>query len=194
MQFKINEVQFKVSFSFFAIFLLIIPTGNARICFYSLFASLYHEVIHIIFIYLFGSELRSFSLSLFGANIIKNESIHITKIKEAVINISAPLVNVITGLLFFNISKDFSLVNIVIGIFNILPFYNFDGGRFLENVLLCVLSEKHTKLIIMMLSIFVTFVFTMLSFLIIVNGRNNYSLLILSLFMIFSVITNIIRN
>lgn len=194
MQFKIKNVSVKISFSFFAVFLLMIIAGDLKICVYSLAASLLHEMVHIIFMYIFGSSLRSFTLSLFGANIVKDECNNISAWKEGIINISAPVFNIIFGVVFLYIKKEWAIINFVIGIFNILPFKDFDGGKFIECIFSYKLSEKNIKSLIDVLSLVVVVLFGVVVFTSIKKSGNYYSILILYFFMVTPVVTGLFKR
>ena len=69
MLFKIKFVRVKISFSFFALVLLMLSFDNSSILLVSLISSLFHELIHIVFIFLFGGKISELSLSLLGGKI-----------------------------------------------------------------------------------------------------------------------------
>ena len=130
MHFNIKSVRVKISFTFIALILLAVCFDDSEIMLMSLFCSLFHEFVHIIYIFLCGGEISEFSLSLFGGKIQRKQNHRLSNLKEAIISLSAPVLNVFTGALL--LLYDYKLcgyVNLVIGLFNILPFYDFDGGR-----------------------------------------------------------------
>ena len=69
MRFKIKNTDVKISFSFFAVFLLSLVSDTFNIYLFSFIASLIHEFVHVVFILLFGAKISTFSLTLFGGNI-----------------------------------------------------------------------------------------------------------------------------
>ena len=183
-----------MSFSFFAVFLLSLVSDTFDIYLFSFIASLVHELVHIVFILLFGAHISKFSLTLFGGNIKRNTTKIIANPKEAVISFSAPVTNIVIGvvsLLFTREASIFGIVNLFIGVFNILPFYSFDGGRGLYYLITIKFSDNVANVILNITSITVTVVFSFISVFSFINYNKNYLLLILCVYMIFSIIVGL---
>lgn len=195
MLFKIKNTEVKVSFTFFAVLLLFILIDKAQIYFLSLIASALHETVHIIFILLFGGTIKKLSFNFFGGE-IERGVIRFSNIKEAVINISAPVLNIIIGSMLLIIYPDslFGLLNLFLGIFNILPFHSFDGGRALSEFLLIKFTEKTAKAVLTSLSVFVTIVFSFFSVVIFFNYNKNFMLVSMSVFLILSIFSDLIKT
>lgn len=193
MEFNIKSLKVKISFTFLSLFLIVFTNENYNIFIYSLVASLFHECVHIAFILSFKGEIDEIILSVFGGNIKRNSNIILSNKKEILISVSAPLSNIFFGiiLLFFDIDKYFAYINIIMGFFNLLPFYSFDGGRALKLFLSDKLRKQLIEITVLITSIIITVFFTVLSVYLFFNQNNNYSLLIIDIFMILSVILNI---
>ncbi len=197
MRFKIKNTEVKISFSFFAVFLLSLVSDTFNFYLYSFIASLVHEFIHVAFILLFNAQITEFSLTLFGGNIKRNTTKFISNTKEAVISFSAPVTNIVIGVVSLFIIRKLSLfgiVNLFIGIFNILPFYSFDGGRGLYYLLTIKLSENTANIILNFTSIIITVIFSFISVFTFVNYNRNLFLLFISVYMIFSIIVGLKRT
>ncbi len=191
MQFKVKEISVKVSFSFLALILYFIVTDNIRIYLITLFSAIVHESVHIIVIYLFKGNIKSIVFSASGGNIGRETSLDFSFLKEAMVNVSAPVINIILGIVFCywgSALKDFSIVNFMLGAFNLLPFHSFDGGRFLENILMYFFDYKKVKVVTDSISVLVAVFFTIVSILIFVKYEKNYFLILFSLYMILSII------
>lgn len=194
MQFRIKHTQIYISFTFLALLILFLSIGELNFCILSLSASLIHEFIHLFFIILFSGKISKINLSLFGADIVRHTQHSLTNVKEAVISFSAPVMNILIGIIIFWLNgffTRFSVVNLTIGVFNILPFFNFDGGRGLKYLLSCRLSERVCDYIIIFLSVGVTIIFSFLSVYIFFNSSKNFILIFLSIYMIFSIIMSV---
>ncbi len=194
MRFKVKNTNVKISFSFFAVFLLSLVSDTFNIYLFSFIVSLVHEFVHIVFILLFDGQISEFSLTLFGGNIKRNTTKIISNTKEAIISFSAPVTNIVIGVVSLFIPRKtslFAIVNLFIGIFNILPFYNFDGGRGLYYLLSIKLSDNATNTILNFTSILVTIAFSFISVFTFINYNKNYLLLILSVYMILSIIVSL---
>jgi Zn-dependent protease len=104
---------------------------------------LIHEMGHLFGMRLFGyKNVQMFFIPFFGAA-VSGEKRDVAAYKEAIVSLLGPVPGVIIGcvlLVMFAASgrKDYlSLANmfLFINVFNLLPFYPLDGGRFLHTVL-----------------------------------------------------------
>lgn len=191
MQFKVKNVSVKVSFSFLALILLLLVTGRLNLYLITILCATIHEVTHIVFIYLFSGKISSVTLSLFGGDIKRESTFVINSYKEAIVSISAPLVNLLLSLIFYLLGDNFLLIsqiNFILGFINILPFFTFDGGRFLEYMLLILFSDGKTDKILTVISICTTAVFCIASAFLFIYGIKNYFTLLFSLYMIVSLL------
>ncbi len=191
MQFKIKNISVKISFSFLALILYFIITDNIKIYLITLLCATLHEYVHIFTIYLFKGNINSVNITLLGGNIKRDSSGLNSNLQEAIVNISAPLFNVFSGLIASILPYDFkcfSEVSLTIGLFNLLPFFDFDGGHFLYNILLHYTSERKTHTITKVISVIVALAFSAVSIHIFVFNKKNFFLLIFSLYMLFIII------
>ncbi len=191
MKFKIKDTEVAISFTFFGIILIFLTVGQLKICLYSLIASLIHEFIHIFFILIFKGKITRLKLSCFGADIKRAGEFNLSNPKEAIISFSAPLVNLIIAFVSYYLNDaftDFTRVNLVIGVFNLLPFFSFDGGRGLKYLLEINLSKKTTYYILNILSVIVTALFSFISVYIFFHKYRNVMLIFLSVYMLVSLI------
>lgn len=187
MHFKIKNTDFKISFTFFALILIFTACDKIYIFLPVILFSLFHESVHLLFLCVFCSPPKKITLSLFGADMQRRENSSASLAQEFIINISAPLANIILGIVFAIISKqtklelsEFSQMNFVLGIFNLLPFYNLDGGNALKNILLMKIGEDTSEKILTVTSVIVTVLFSILSVYVFFYEQQNYMLLILS--------------
>ena len=190
MEFKIKNTSVKLSFSFVALVLLFIIGEKSSLYYITFLNAFIHELIHIFFIIIFKGEIKEFKISVFGGEIKRNDINH-NNIHNAITYISAPLFNIILGSIFLLVTKhksNFVISNLTLGVFNILPFYSFDGGCFLKSVLLCFFSENKTEKVIKAISIIVAIVITSTSIFVIFYSKEGTFLIIFSLYMIFALI------
>lgn len=131
MKIRINNFYITLKVSFILIFLLMIALGYIEQFFIIYFFIVIHEVIHILTARIWGRTCRGIIIMPMGlcADIDQIENTRLSK--RNVIILSAPLFNVLIGIVFKN--SFIGKANIVIGIFNLIPIYPLDGARFLQN-------------------------------------------------------------
>lgn len=198
MQFKIMNTEFKISFTFLALILIVILQNFEKKIIITLIFAVAHEMIHLILIYLFSVAPKRVSLNLFGADILRDSGCNNSLNAEILINISAPLFNLLICILCYSISvfnqsnkdvfNNIADCNFVLGVFNLIPFYNFDGGNALNAFLLKYINVKTACYVITIISVAVTLIFSILSIYIFLNYQHNMTLIFISLYMIFCII------
>lgn len=198
MQFKIKSTTYKISFSFLALILFALTTDKTKTVITLLMFAVVHELVHLIFIYRFSVAPKEVAFTLFGANIKRAVTATNNLNSEIIINASAPVFNILTGAFFYLLSKYFSnyeivlteiaSVNSVLGFFNLIPFYTFDGGNALKYILLKYFSDKTTEQVLTYVSLVVTVVFSFVSIHIFLNYQHNFSLFIMCIYMFLSII------
>jgi Zn-dependent protease len=193
VKFKIRGTEFTLSFTFLALFLILACVGEVKLCLFSFISSLLHETVHIAFILILGGNVKAVTLTAFGANIVRGEK-SVSSLKEALISLSAPVFNLILGGLFYKTLPLFSLVNSGIGLFNLLPFYDFDGGRGLSFLLESIVESYKINRLLDVTAVLVTFLFTFISVYFCFKFKMNLTLVLLSVYMIFKLFVRLKPN
>ena len=73
------------------------------------------------------------------------------ELKKIIVAIAGPLINLIIAIIFYNfnllpnIREKIVYVNLLIGIFNLIPIYPLDGGRILKGILHIILGKWKAK-------------------------------------------------
>ena len=192
MQFKIKSTRIELSFTFLALILLTTCFDKEGILLISLISSVIHELIHIAFIIALGGKISEISFSIFGGNIKRSKALRLTNLKEFFISISAPATNIIVGalLLFFNFEL-WGYINLIIGGFNILPFYDFDGGRGLFYLFSNYLNHASVNKILNITSVLSVILISTFTVAVFFNGETGISMLLLCVYMFFSLFKNL---
>lgn len=196
MRFKLNNTEIFISFSFLVVLLIIISLKNARFVLYALVFSLLHETGHLFFIKLFSAEVSAFNLTAFGAEIIKRSDLKINYIKEAAICFAGPAVNLIFFTLFTLINKynysavleTISYLNLSVALFNLLPFYCFDGGMILNCFLSLFFGKNSADKILLVFSYITAIPLIILSFMLLIRSRTSFAPCIASIYMMLTLI------
>ena len=95
-------------------------------------ALIIHEMGHILTAYIFGEKVSVFYILPFGFCCrLKNQS-KVKKENMMKILIAGPATSIIVAGLFVFWTKEFALVNLLLGVFNLLPVGKLDGGRIID--------------------------------------------------------------
>lgn len=129
MIFHIKKLYICISWYFFIMMAWVILTNKSDTFLLCLCALIIHEMGHIVMIYVLKEKINIFYILPFGfccrlknQNKISNESM----IK---ILLAGPATSILVAGVFILWTKEFATANFIIGIFNLLPVWNLDGGR-----------------------------------------------------------------
>lgn len=105
----------------------------------ALAASLLHETGHLAMMLLLGSPPRKIECRLIGFQ-IENHTMTFNYTQDMLVSLAGAAVNILTFFVcfFFTRYTTFALVNLCIGVLNLLPVHPLDGSR----VLYCLLCRK----------------------------------------------------
>ena len=188
MSFFIKDTEIKIGFLFAA-------SVAALLCFdvgpqvqLSVLSGILHEGGHVFSLLLLGERPQKICFGLFGLTVLRRNDIKLNYKNEIITAFCGPFVNIaicVCALLFYLNYRDnqalFSVVaiNAALALFNLLPVSGLDGGRILE----CVLFEK-SEIILCVTSLVVLIPLTVAGFLTLVKSRYNFSLLLLSVYLL----------
>ncbi len=139
---KKTSLKIKMSFSG-AVMVLALFLTHSYISVAALLAAALHEMGHIIAAKLCGVPLEELKLGIFGASLTSKSMLCSYK-KEIILCLAGPLVNLLSVFIIFpfcrsesGFSSLFISASLFLGVLNLLPIYEFDGGR----IVFCVLSS-----------------------------------------------------
>ena len=149
-----------VSSGFCFLLALLIYLDTSGIVLLSLLACTLHEFGHWAALHHMGNGVRCFSLTLFGAKIEPRESMGF--LQEFAAAAAGPAVNLVLAVIFSRLpgGSAFTGVNLALGVFNLLPVGELDGGRMLRCMLFLCMPEEPAGMILRCLE----FCFTALFF------------------------------
>ena len=132
MKIKINSIKINIKISFFVLTLLMIALRNLEQFFIAYIFMIVHELIHIVISKEYGCKISSINVMPIGlsADIYGLEDISLWQ--RIIVVISAPIFNIIIGLIFIN--SYIGLINLCIGVFNLLPIYPLDGSKLMNYI------------------------------------------------------------
>jgi len=195
MSFKIKNTEIKISFTFFALILIFISVNNFKMYFLTLIFGLIHELVHLFFIYRLSLPPKKITFTLFGANITRNSNTSLKSLDEFIINISAPLFNIFIGIIIqltinnkTENTENIITINLLLGFFNLMPYYNFDGGNALRCLLLLKTDKEFTEQVLTITSICVTVVFAILTFIVFTKYKYNFSFAVITIYFLLNLV------
>ncbi len=146
------HIKFDSKVIIFVLFFLVL--GFEKIYLLFLIFAIVHELSHMIIGIILGFHPSRICIMPFGAYMsfkidiksyntkIRNGSI--CSLKKMFVALAGPISNIILAIIFF-IKKDYiiiSYINILLGIFNLLPIYPLDGGRIIKQILIILLGRR----------------------------------------------------
>ncbi len=179
--FSLKGTKFYISFGFLFVITLMFIFDETASALISLTAFAVHEISHIIFILLFKGRVDYIKFSLLELN-ISTKVYALSKWERIVVSLAGAFGNFLMALIFFSINTSVSLINIAVGCFQLLPIIGFDGDNVLE---ILGLSSVIRKII----SFSIAFLFSLVGFYVLLHSTYNFSILALSLYMIFITLT-----
>ncbi len=175
MSIKIHIYLFLMAAYMFAI-------GKLEMFLYYYLFVILHEFSHIIMAILLNVDIAEITLLPIGVNATYKDSLEKNVYKEILISLAGPAASFLFAL--FLKDKTYVMMNIVIGIFNLIPIYPFDGGKIICGFLCIIFGDKRGKNI----SRYLTKVFLLLVLIIgmiIIMLFKNYYVLILMVYVIY---------
>ena len=195
MNIKILNYKIHIDFSFIFLVTLLFFINKSFFVVSGIFASLIHEIGHLILLKKsVNSKQLDIDLRFFKLNIIDPNRSNKTFFEDLKVLIAGPIFNFLTFILFiimFEISKNdklyfFALQNLILFIFNLLPVVPLDGGQILFILLLYKIDFVSSQKIITIISLILIYILSFIGFFIFLYSKYNVSILILSIYMIFS--------
>ncbi len=193
LRFKIGDCTVSVSASFFMLVTFILIISDSEIALISLFSSFLHESGHIIAMCLSGDEIRSLSFSATGIRLDKDMEKAVSYNSEILISLAGVGVNALISLIFYFcylytgelLFRNISLVNLLMGLFNLLPTEALDGARALYYSLLKYTSQEKADKTVVCTSVMTVIFLIIVAIILGLYGGTNFSLIIVIIYLMF---------
>ena len=131
---RLGKIRLVFEFGFFvtaAVFCLLDDFGIAMT---ALCACMIHETGHIIAAVICNVKIERITFSFSGIKMLSESKVTAIS-KDIFILLSGPLINLLTAYFYFHTGNYFPFsVNLILGIFNLLPFTSLDGGVILKKL------------------------------------------------------------
>ncbi|MEF9983282.1 MAG: site-2 protease family protein [Oscillospiraceae bacterium] len=184
MDFSINKMKFHLSFLFPALIGFFVISDHIGLVPILLVSVAIHELAHICILYLLKNKIVKISFTALGIS-IKADTYFKKWWYEIILHFAGPFANLTLGIIFFLNGNHiiFALVNIVMGLFNLLPIGNLDGGNILKVLLRVYFFEKQDK-IKQIINYIICIPMLLIGIIVFVEQKGNFTLIFLAISMI----------
>ncbi len=187
MSLRLNSFVISVSYPAVALIALIIISNRYTGYLLCLSAVIIHESGHLLFMFLFGLRPNTLDVRLFNITILLDKRYRISALRDCIIIIAGPVLNITMFLAFYAVYRDFAYVNLYIGLFNFLPASNLDGGQLMFLCLSSKFTYNKSVFISDITTLIISFVIFFFGILILFDSYFNFSLLFIGLYLFLSV-------
>lgn len=197
MKFKLLNTEIYISFLFVAVITVMLATDKTGLALPVILAVAIHEVGHLFAMWLLESAPKS--IRLIPASVQITRSINGKYKNDILIAVSGPVVNLVlfvTLYLNFLVFKNetvlyYSLINLIVGVFNLLPVTGLDGGTALFSLLAKKFDINRALLVLRIITLILAFAVTFLAVTLTIRGQLNISVYIVAIYLFVSVIIKI---
>lgn len=188
MKFKLLGTQIYISFLFVAIIALMLATDRTGLLLPSLFAVTIHEVAHLFAMWLVDLAPKRIRLIPASVQIVRKFGVSFKN--EIFIALMGPVANLLLfAVLYFNflsfgnvMVQYYALINLVVGVFNLIPVVGLDGGTVLLELLSRKMDYSRATAILKIITLIVCVTCFVLAIFMFIKGKFNPSVLILAVY------------
>lgn len=195
MKLRMFSTEVTVSYTILCFFAISIILGEFSGFICCILAIIIHEAGHILFMCLFGYTPDKIKISLFEISISDKSRHKRTFLQNFLIIFFGPVANFICFILFYllylfsnTIFLPFAIANLSVGLFNFLPVLSLDGGQLLYSLLCRRISDKSAERVVDIVTFIFIFPLSALGFLLLFNSKYNFSLLLVCIYLVFSLV------
>lgn len=191
MRLKIFGIEIEITFFFVAIVFLVLISDKTGVGWMPLLSAFLHETGHLFAMKKQGCDINRIVLSPIGASIVRKDFPTSYK-SDRIVCFFGPLINLIlfiaclTVYNFFLNDKIllFALINLFMGLFNLLPIASFDGSGILKSLLYERMSADKAEVIRRRISISILLLLSIAGIIFFYKHHENPTLMITSLYML----------
>ncbi len=197
MRLKLFGTEIYVSFLFAALIALMLATDKTGLALPTLFAVVCHEIGHLFAMWLTDCSPKSIRLIPAGVQITRQTAKAYTN--DIIIALMGPAVNILLfSVLYINYRifgntavLYYSLINLIIGLFNLLPVTGLDGGTVLFSLVAKRGDINRAMLALRIVTITLGAAALFLAVTLVIRGNVNISAFIVAIYLLVSAIIKI---
>lgn len=196
MKLKLFGTEIYVSFFFAVVITAMLAVDRTGMVLPVIFAVFMHETGHLFAMWLLKCSPKQIRLVPASVQIVQK---FVAKPKnDIIIALSGPLANILLFILFYinyikfqNIfTLYYALINLLIGIFNLIPVTGLDGGTILFNLLIKRCSVDRAMLTVKIITLLIAVIILFFGVYLAFRGKANISLFIIGIYLL---VMNIIK-
>ncbi len=197
MRFKLLGTEIYISFLFASVITLMLLFDKTGLILPLLFAVFMHEIGHLFMMYIRSAAPKRIKLIPTSVQITKP---FISDYKnDIIISLSGPVVNILLFAVFYFNYKCYlntatlyiALLNLIIGVFNLLPIKGLDGGAIFYCVLCRYTNVNKAELILNLISFLSGLTLLLSAVVLTLRGKINISLYIMGVYLL---VTTLIKK
>ena len=183
MKFKVFGTEVYISFLFAAVLTVMLATDRTGLLLPALFAVFMHEMGHLFAMWVLECSPASVQIV---------RKMEVRQRNEIIIALCGPLVNIILfASLYINflcfkneMCLYYAVLNLIIGLFNLLPVSGLDGGTILFNIISRKKEMRTAQIVVRIITFIVALTAITLAVMLTVKGKINLSLYIMGIYFI----------
>lgn len=187
MSFELRGVRIEMGFPFAAVVTLMLLLDRSKTVLPALLCCTLHEVGHLACLLCFSSPPKAVVLGVFGMR-IERENNRLDYRREALCAAAGPVANFFCAALAFVLARfingiyRFALLNIGVGVFNLLPVEPMDGAGAVKSLLLLHCDEERTERVMNIMTAVLLLPLTVCGAWLLFKSGGNFTLLAVSVY------------
>ncbi len=186
MLLRINSFKFFISFPAVALVSIIVLSSVYTDYLLCLSAVIIHESGHLTTMILTGNIPEGVEIRAFEVKLLKRSRYNTSYLKDILIISSGPLINILISIIFNGINYKFAAINLFLGLFNLLPASNLDGGQLVFLILTGFINFEQASKAVDIITLIISFPVFFIGLIILFNSKYNFSILFIGLYLFLS--------
>lgn len=189
LSFCLGKTRIIFDFSFFAVICVVSMLKGTEVILLGLFACILHELGHVFVMSLYKAYPEKIRFYCAGIKIASSR-FALCKTKELLIHSAGIIINLIMFFTMYYLSdiyevRLFGVINLLIGMFNLIPFRQFDGGKIMDILIMSDISERRLIIRNVIRAIAIALI-ALTGIYFYIKGKGNISLYVSIIYVIFS--------